>query len=379
MLKLIYKKKSVDFMFMIITTVAVFIVLYLLSFLYNCESLFLSICLVTLVLYLLPANNNYSRLFSILYYFLLCILTKIQLIKFEFLPQANELLKMDDSLLYWILSGHPHSVRLLISYPGYIFSQIFNVNLNIGFTYYCIILLSFLYFLIIDNISKYRNNKRNISFVIKCIITLIPLLILAFIMNGRLIPAFFGFMIVISLFLENENKKIAINPLFISKLFFGFLFTMVSSGTMTVTFVFSIISLYITNSDKVIKKKNIKKIVIGLIILLPVIYKFFTYFLFMLNKNITFYGGGIDGAVNMLNHGAGKIFVSNMFIFSIFVFIGTIFLLSNLGCIYTKVKSNGNKIYLFLAVNIAFYGIFFGISTGLMMIPPCIVLIMIRV
>ena len=63
-----------------------------------------------------------------LYFFILLVLLNLKTIDFIFIPQAETLLIGNDSVFYWFSQGHYHAIRLLVSYPGYLFHQYFNTR-----------------------------------------------------------------------------------------------------------------------------------------------------------------------------------------------------------------------------------------------------------
>ncbi len=100
---------------------------------------FLCSGLVILIL-LLYRSGLYAKGIVLLYYLILIVLLKGGGLSFDFIPQAKALLDLDQNVIFWLQLGHPHAIRLLLAYPGYIVSQVCDIDLNIAFSYYVVIL-----------------------------------------------------------------------------------------------------------------------------------------------------------------------------------------------------------------------------------------------
>lgn len=366
----------------IFKSIIVAILLVLLIFFINAD---LNINIVAIFLLVLPtliifaSKEVFTKIVAFIYFCLLFTMVTLNIIEFTFIPQAKVLLDANNSLLYWFSTGNPHAVRLLIAYPGYILSEIFEVDIHLGFTYYGIYLFMVLYLTATNIIRKVYKYKHGVNLKVKYLIVIIPFIILPFIMNGRLIAAFLGYTFLINIFIDfiNDNKKMSLGC--ILGIFISLILTMVSSGVMTVAIAYLLLMTYAINHRKINKKRFLKRSSIFLLFFSPIIYKIFDYLILMLNKNIVFFGGGIRGFINMLNHGVGRIFFTSDWIFYTSVITGVLILLINASIVVHKVKRIDNRFALFLAVNIATYGLLFGFSTGLMMVPPLIILLLVRV
>ena len=197
-------------------------------------------------------------------------------------------------------------------------------------------------------------------------------------MNGRLILSYLGYSILICLYtdLQTHKKRNKVNVILMT--FIGLVLTMVSSGTMAIALLYVITMLYSINFGKFNKKKFIKTFLLILLVLSPIIIKVIEYVFVMINKNITFFGGGFKGFFNMLNHGLGKYFNSSPDILILFIMLAIIFLVMNYKYLKNKIAKKDRYISIILGINIAMYGLLFGFSTGLMMIPPLIIYILIK-
>lgn len=332
--------------------------------------------LIVAIIIIFPSRNVVSKINAILYFLIILILIQGGIVAFNFIPQAETLLQINTDLIFWFSRGHPHAIRLLIAYPGYLLSQLYAVDLEVGFSYYASAFFTLMYLIIMETTSKFPQRAR-LPLAIKGFIAIAPFIFLLFIMNGRLIFAYTGFSILINLFLglfrgEPKSKL----KLFVSGLF-GFLLTTVSSGTMTVSLSYLVLLTCILNRKKMNKWSFIKRLPKATLLLAPLLYIILPYFWMMLMRNVNFFGGGISGVFNMLNHGAGRIFGANNAIILVMAFV-PIAIYINVRYLKKAIENNYNLIPILCAINIAIYGLMFGFSTGLMMIPPIIMLVLVK-
>lgn len=294
--------------------------------------------------------------------------------EFNFMPQAYALLIQNDSLFFWFLEGHFHAIRFLIAYPAYSISLFFDLKLDIAYGYYCAIIFSLIFSYLVAIKEKIENKNNNLY--TNCLFYIFVLL-LSIVMNGRICFAFLGFAILIyelddiyfDVNQKNRKKRYINIPL-------GIILSTVSSGTMVVCVALLLIVFLKKAVDYYKKKKrNYKKIFIAMCIMLPIVVKGMGYVLQMINKNLLFYGGGFIGAVNMLQHGIGRIFGAPSGIMIVWlILMGVITIIINLMIIVHIKKSR--YLVLIIGINISFYGLFVGFSTGsLMLVPICIVCI----
>lgn len=365
------KFEAVNFIMM-----ALLILAYSLSSIYVNYSILSIIFLIMFILASFPSKNITSKIFAFLYSILLLLLVEGGLIEFDFIPQAKYLLDINSSVFYWFSNGHVHAVRLLIAYPGYLLSEFLNVELNKGFSYYTILMFTMIFLLIVDTLQTLK--KQNIPFLleIKMFIALIPLIILPLIMNGRLIAAYLGFIILIRIFIDLFSEKQKGRIEIFSFGLVGLILTMVSSGTMTVAFIYILFLTYIFNKGKLNRKMFVKRSLLITIVFSPVIYAIFSYFWLMLMRNINYYGGGLNGVINMFNHGAGKFLMLNNISVAAILIFAFIILSQNIIVLRKILKKQYKVAPLIIAVNISLYGLLFGFSTGLIMIPPLLILIL---
>ncbi len=149
-----------------------------------------------------------------------------------------------------------------------------------------------------ENTSRKRNGLQESSMII----CFAPFLILPLFMNGRLVFAFLGFTIMVSNFVSLVLKEASDVKIIVGVLA-GVILTTVSSGTLIVGVLYGCTILYY-----LFRHSEVSRLMkfISSLCLLPIGIVIFDYSVLMINRNIQYFGGGIEGVVNMLNHGAGR-------------------------------------------------------------------------
>lgn len=301
-----------------------------------------------------------------LFFFLLLFLVTENVLSYEFLAQARVLLQTNTDVYYWLVNGHVHAIRLLISYPAYLLAEFYDVNIDIAFSYYCCIIF-LLILLLMVSIQRKRIKIGGGIILLSAMFTLV----LALVMNGRVNFAFLGLEILI-IQMEKLNEVNSYSKLkIILMAIIGLFLTFVSSGTMIVAIGYLVIYLIIwcIKKDKITKKMlHVFSISLLLILLFMTIGQ---YVLKMINKNILFFGGGVTGILNMLNHGITKNLIGSFGIsrFFIIMLLGLI-LIFNLILILHVYKKHFNYMSIILAINVGIYGSLFGLSAGTMSFIP---------
>lgn len=297
-------------------------------------------------------------------------LIALRIIEFPMFPQAADLYAVNENVFYWIGTGHVHAIRLLIVYPGAVLSKLFGLDLNLGVTIYSAsLLILILYFMMrMMSISKLENR-------IGVIASGLLIIALSYFMNGRLIFVFFGISLLALYELKFREDEVSVLMLQIVTVI-SIIFTMVSSGTMVVAFVYAV--MIIPYRWKKAHKAREKRLFIAILLVsaIPAIVIFVPYLIKMIEKNIIFYGGGFQGTINLINHGLGKIVNTNnkLLVFSLFI-IGAITVIINIKLFKGKiVRKDHPNLPLFLLVNLSAYGCVFGFSTGLTALIPLLVL-----
>lgn len=333
-------------------------------------------CLCFLIISLIVffyKTDVFSKGCAVILSIILNLLVYINAITFHFIPQALVLLEQNTNLAYWFSSGHMHAVRLMIAYPGYIFHKMFNISLDLAFSYYCVIIFVLL-FLNLVNI-KNQMTKVNTWHITSQLLTLF-VIGLAYLMNGRICFAFLGISILIiemsKLYLLQRPKSWLFRYLLV---IVGIVLCMVSSGTMMVAITF-VLGMFIF---RIVKNKRIEKGAVRLILVgicgFPLILIGAKYVLFMANKNLTYFGGGFTGFFRMFSHGIGGVLgITSPIVIVGLVVVGTLFFALNVVFILKIFRKCEPKHFTILVSgNISFYGALFGLSTGSLIIVPILI------
>ncbi len=330
--------------------------------------------IVVLPLLIVLVNNRKVNYIEIVYCLLTgCILAGLiafRIIEFSMFPQAAVLYAANEDVLYWIEIGHVHAIRLLVVYPGALLSKLFGFELNLGVTIYSAsLLVLIMYFMI--RMMKINNMENKINAIISGLFVIA----LSYFMNGRLIFVFFGISLLALYELRFSKNEVSVFKMQIMTAI-SLIFTMVSSGTMFVAFAYAVMIIpYRWKKLYTIKKKRLF-IIIFLVSAVPIIGIFVPYLIKMTERNIIFYGGGFQGAINMINHGLGKFINTDNKLLVLFLFVvGAIVVIINIYLFKRKIiKRDHPNLPLFLLVNLSAYGSIFGLSTGLTALIPLFVL-----
>jgi len=227
-------------------------------------------------------------------FFAVFILTGVK--SFSAWPQVMGLWQGSTSL--YSLFGHPHLFRFLVAYPGLTLDAWLP---EFGFSIYCSIFFFLNARLWAD--IMWRTVLVKPSLLGWCIFFGIHLL-----MNGRGVIAWSAWLMCVSLCLDLSRSKEEVKWLFLRIFLSGFLAS-VSTGVFVVVLASIVVFLVGGLHHRRIDFLNIRA---GFVFCLgvPLAYMLISYFIVAINKNLDFYGGGIQGVVDMLGHGMGKFFLS---------------------------------------------------------------------
>lgn len=302
----------------------------------------------------------------------LMILSLTGIVEFTFFPQALALYEVDKNLFFWFSVGNLHAVRLMIAYPAVLISNINVLTLDDAFTIYSCMafaLIGFFFLRLLKNIEGLTAFNRGVG--------LLLLIILSVIMNGRLIYAFLGIVLILDAEWKYKEHKKGVAALKISEIA-GLILTMVSSGTMTIAFVFIFFMNVIQWIESKGKRERRKLLAVNILLIYPFVDKFLPYFIRFLNKNIDYYGGGFNGAIRVMQHGFGRFFYTdNTNIYFLLVAAALLAVLINMiFFIEYIVRAKNPYLPVLLIANLCIYGGVFGFSTGLLALLPVAALIL---
>lgn len=188
---------------------------------------------------------------------------------------------------------HPHMPRYLIVYPGLLLEDKFP---DIGFSLYISIFfaLNIILFRGISLLST-RRAPQAMSYLVFSLFHLY--------MNGRGVIIWTAWLICVLVCCGVTQNKIGKTKK-IGLMLVSCLFATASTGVFVVVFItFAILAF---RSMIIDTKRKYVGALIFLLLASPFLYIITDFFIIALSKNIEYYGGGVAGVINMLEHGLGS-------------------------------------------------------------------------
>lgn len=196
----------------------------------------------------------------------------------------------------FLLAGHPHFYRYLVTYPGFLLDNIFSAET--GFSIY----VSFFFAL---NAYLWARVYIRIHHTPPPLALLLIFIAIHFSMNGRGVFAWTAWLLAMEVCISIHEKRFKpIRGLLI--VFFSLWLASVSTGVFIV--VFSIMTLFTLRCIQFRNAfRNFSWIhAVALATALVLIYAASQYFVSAIIKNVDYYGGGWGGVISMLDHGLGR-------------------------------------------------------------------------
>lgn len=189
-----------------------------------------------------------------------------------------------------------HFLRYILVLPIFFISELFSQDIDAVFKVVCTFNLALITKNCISLSSFYLN--KNIGLITSFYI-LVFIIISAF-MNGRIVFSFLGYSYLLLSLHKWEASKVT-DIRFIYNIFLSLMLCSVSTGTFLSCII--LLTIWMISSSIFKRKKFFIRLYMLVLFLLlsPII-------ILYLSKNIIFYGGGLEGFINMLNHGAGALF-----------------------------------------------------------------------
>lgn len=239
-------------------------------------------------------------------------------------PQVTEL--WQEKVSFESLVGHPHFFRLMVVYPGLALED---WSPGSGFTLYCSIFL-------VLNAMLWSNILWKNSYFNPSITSWLIFFAAHLAMNGRGVIAWSAWLICVSSCIDMGSSRLSVVWLVARVLVSCFLAT-VSTGVFVVV-VASFLIFAVCNWR--VKLADLLSVRSGLLCLLaiPLIYVFFGYFILAVEKNLDFYGGGLQGFFKMLSHGMGRMLLSAEHLFLLLPLLFLTFMLLFVFAKYLSVK-----------------------------------------
>lgn len=195
-----------------------------------------------------------------------------------------------------LLIGHPHLPRYLVAYPGFLLDELLP---GIGFSLYIAVFVA-INFVLLRAVALLAIQRK------PSITTYLGFAVIYLAMNGRGCIAWTSWLLCIwvchkiSMNIDRAASQLGWIAL-------SCLLAAVSTGVfivVVVTFLF-----FILGHHRPAKQVSLTRKVLILCVAVPLGNAVLEYFLIAVEKNIEFYGGGMSGVINMLEHGLGVVFV----------------------------------------------------------------------
>lgn len=285
-------------------------------------------------------KSNFFTFFHILIIIIFIFLKKKI---FYIFPQAMNVYNFHVDFITLYKYGYIHHIpRYLVVYPSIYFGELFEIDIHLINTIYSVIIFSITIILWWKIIKKYKVRLNILTWI--CLL-FFSMGVITFV-NGRIIFAYFSEALLLHYIVE---KKFQINLKFL----IIFLFSTVSSGTMSVILITCFLS-------RKIIKNHLKASRFLKILKIPMILIVVYFFLIFVRKNLKYYSGDILG---LLKHG----FFSKLQNLTLDIYIPLVLLFVCFICITIFLKKIDKLLFIFYISSII--GLVFGFTAGSMILP----------
>jgi membrane protein len=266
---------------------------------------------------------------------------------FYIFPQAMNVYNFHVDFITLYKYGYIHHIpRYLVVYPSIFLGELFDIDIHLVNTVYSMIIFCITIILWWRIIKKYRVRINLLTWIL---LVFFSIGIITFV-NGRIIFAYFSEALLLYYFVE---EKFQIN----FKFLIIFLFSSVSSGTMSVILIICFLSRKMLNNTARAKK-------LLRLFKFPIIIMIGYFFLIFLKKNLIYYSGNIFA---MLQHGLFAILENLSIEMYVLLLIGLICFIY----ITILLKKKDELLFKFYIGSVI--GVFFGFTAGSMMLPILLV------
>jgi hypothetical protein len=203
-----------------------------------------------------------------------------------------------------LFSGHPHGLRYLAYYPAFAAADVVGISADLVFSYFCAAMLFLMVLLLRHVVSMLWGSEE---YGLSGDAATVAIFALSYLMNGRLILAFFGYLLVIAVavnWFKNRHWNLAHSL----GLALALIMAGVSSGTLIIAMALVAGIVLVTLLRDPLSAWSFQMPVSIIFILIF----FASPTAIGLAKNIEYYGGGGWAVVNMLDHGAGGDIINSL-------------------------------------------------------------------
>lgn len=233
---------------------------------------------------------------------LVAIVTGVK--SYELWPQVTYIWDFKSNPIIEFSNGNPHALRYAVVYPIFVFSDYFQMNYDEVFSYVAIgfLLWTFLSTCNVLNSLGHdvSNNLAWLFFVGGVMMSLFLL------MNGRASFAFLGYSMLLAAVTQFHFGE-RVSLLFPLQVLLAVTLCGVTSGTLFSALGSYSIFLFFELRNAARRGRIKGRFVLAALSALAVAYSLTDVVLILVEKNLVFFGGGLDAVFAMLKHGAGAI------------------------------------------------------------------------
>ncbi len=292
------------------------------------------------------------------------------LISFTFVPQVRGFAESGVDPLDLIAELHIWAPRYAAAYPAVLLSNGWNLGLDEAFTYYGAVLLTIEALVLTEvwaEVAQTMPAWREWHKLLAGLGIAMAVFVIATQMNGRLVPAHLG-MALLLLAEVRATKRGFCGKSFWLLVALALPMTLMSTGTVVPAAILAVVW------TAIIVRRSGRISVVPLLVGAPLVGWLLVYLVAGTVKNLDFYGGGLEAAPDMLEHGFGRFFwLEPLFIVTIIAgFVVLCFIYA--GMVRYLHRLEGSQPLLFAIPVAAACGLF-GYSTLTMGLPPAEVLL----
>jgi hypothetical protein len=293
---------------------------------------------------------------------------------FHFAPpdQVIDLAARDVSVFALVLQNDIWWPRYLFTYPAVAAMDVWGLRFDYSFGLYCAAILPF------EVLVLYRAGEAALKGLRTGHISRVPLIFmlatlifgLGSLMNGRLIPAQIGLATLLcAQTTVATRRRFGADTWGLTAL--GLTMSQMSSGTGIVAYAQVVCGLLVV---AVVTRRAVWSVIGGLALLSGIAGPFL---LRSLEKNITFFGGGLDAIPGLLHHGVGGFLIDRPALLFVAVVALVVALVWFRVVLWPRLFRRLPAIYLpaIIAILLALGGGLFGYSTLTMIFPPVFLLV----
>jgi hypothetical protein len=293
---------------------------------------------------------------------------------FHFAPpdQVIDLAARDVSVFGLLIQNDIWWPRYLFTYPAVAAMDVWGLRFDYSFGLYCAAILPF------EVLALYRAAEAALKGLVwKGHISRVPLILvlatlifgLGSLMNGRLIPAQIGLAILLcAQTTAARRRRLGADTWGLTSL--GLTMSQMSSGTGVVAYAQVLCGLLVV---AVVTRRAVWSVVGGLVLLSGIVGPFL---LRSVEKNVTFFGGGLDAIPGLLHHGLGGFLLDRPALLFVAIVGFVVALVGFRAVLWPRLFRRLPPTYLpaIIAIPLALGGGLFGYSTLTMIFPPVFLL-----